>query len=302
MTQPPHPLPPSHEAVSAPVVFRCSGTLVPEDGHLALELPDLQHFDENGAVYCTSTTVIENSEMHVIIEGLSVPVGFDIRAFRTLTVQLAQLIADTILSAVCYEEGWNFSVRISRICDNTFNVNACELSPRSSFGPDPRSLRIDNHVGISKAIVSMSFRNEAFRKAVVDYSTALKWSLDAPFHCYRALEALCQHFGGKWDEMHNSLGTNRCTIYTLIKQHADPVRHGIDPDYPKVHDSVWYALTYVRDTLLAFLIINNTTSTDLGKCPVLDHNRIPGHIATKHKNGCTLGLNPRPNLCREHAA
>ena len=73
-------------------------------------------------------------------------------------------------------------------------------------------------------------------------------------------------------------------------ENADLVRHGIDPDYQKVHDSVWYALTYVRDTLLAFLITNSTTGTNLGRRPVLDCTRIPDHITTKHKQGCTCTL------------
>ena len=92
--------------------------------------------------------------------------------------------------------------------------------------------------------------------------------------------------------MHELLGPNRCAIYTLIKQHEDPVHHGIDPDdYQQVHDSVWYALTYVRDMLRAFLVANDMIGTDLGERPVRDETTIPDHIATKYKQSCNCTTN-----------
>ena len=137
----------------------------------------------------------------MILEGLNAPKEPDVRVFRTSTIRFAQFIADTILSAVCCEEGGHFLVRPSRLCDSTFIER--ELGPRLNFSHDPHSLRIDNHSDISKAIVSMSFRNETFRMAAVDYSTVLKWSVDTPFHCYRAQESLYQHFDGKSEKCTN---------------------------------------------------------------------------------------------------
>ena len=85
--------------------------------------------------------------------------------------------------------------------------------------------------------------------------------------------------------MHESLGTNYCAIYTLIKQHADPIRHAKDPDYEEL--ARISALTYVRDTLLAFMIKNGGNNAHR-ESPVLDHGRIPNHIATQHKGECPL--------------
>ncbi len=265
--------------------FRCSGKLDPEDHYLTANLEGIRLPDASGGVYCTSKVEVDNSEVHVILEGLSVHEETDIRAVRARVMQIAQLLADTILSTVSFQEGGNYSVRLSNICDETFIER--ELGPRFTFGHEAQTLKIEHHDGINKDIVLLAFRNDWFRKAVIDYSTALKWSADAPFHCYRALDALCQHFDGNWNKMHESLGTNHCAIYTLIQQHADPIRHAKDPDYEKLAQIPWYALTYVRDTLLAFMIKNGATDADR-RLPVLDHRRIPSHIVARHKGDCPL--------------
>ena len=77
--------------------FRCSGKSDPEDHNLAANLEGVRLFDESEGVYCTSTVEVDKSEVHVILEGLSVPEGADIRVFRTIVMQLAQLLADTSL-------------------------------------------------------------------------------------------------------------------------------------------------------------------------------------------------------------
>ena len=266
--------------------FRCSGKLDPEDRDLTTILEGIRLLDESGGVYCTSMVEIDNSEVHVIVEDLSVPEGANIEVFRTIVMQeIAQPLADTILSAISYEEGGNYSVRLSNFCDESFTE--CILGPRLNFGHEARTLKIEDHGGISEDIVLLALRNKWFRRAVLDYSTALKWSADAPFHCYRALDALRQHFDGDWNTMHQSLGTNYCAIYTLIQQHANPIRHAKDPDYEKLARTPWYALTYVRDTLLAFMITDDTNGVQ-GELPVLDHGRIPDHIVTQHRKDCPL--------------
>ncbi|MDE2645242.1 MAG: hypothetical protein OXI05_05325 [Bacteroidota bacterium] len=267
-----------------PPFFRCSGKLDPEDHNITEKLEDVRLLDEFGGGHCTLTVEIDNSEVDVILRGLSVPEGANIEVFRTAVLrEVAQPLADTILSAISYEEGGNFSVRLSRVCDETFIER--ELGPRLNFGYDARTLKIENHIGISKDIARLALRNKWFGRAILDYSTALKWSADAPFHCYRALDSLRQHFGGDWNTMHQSLGTNYCAIYTLIQQHADSVRHARDPDYEKLARTPWYALTYVRDTLLAFMIKNDATDA-YRELPVLDHGRIPDHIVTQHRGDC----------------
>ena len=126
-----------------------------------------------------------------------------------------------------------------------------------------------------------------FRMAMQDYASALRDSQDAFFYCYRALETLKQSFGGGWGEMHRKLGTNRCVIKTLIKQHADQIRHG-NPPIPEQmlqrQRTLFHALKYVRDTLLAFLI-RRTPSLNQ-KTPILDLSRVPESVSIKCGKSC----------------
>lgn len=261
----------------------------PEDHDLVVNLEGLPLYDENGEVYCILTVIIDNSIVHVILEEPIVPEGADPRQVRTAASRDSQFWADMILAAINFEEGGTFTVRISRIFDESFTGR--HLGPRPNFGHEAETLKIENHIGIGKDVLLLSFGNKWFARAMLDYSTAMRWSHDAPFYCYRALEALSRHYDEKkskaWTKMHKSLGTNRCAIYTLIQQHADPIRHAEDPDYVELERLPYYALTYVRDTLLAFLIKNSETDIDR-ELPVLDHSRIPDHIVAKHTEDCPL--------------
>ena len=273
----------TQSSASQPPFFTCLGKLTPEDNRLALKpfplpLPD--------PINCTLIITVCNSDVHVTLDGLSAPEGFDIRAFRFRVMQLAQHFADTALSAISFAEGGNYSVRLSSIWDNTLIES--EEDPRLKFSHDPASLTIENHNEVSGHIVRMSFENLAFRLAIADYSAALKLSnlqYNTPFLCYRALESLRQHFDGCWNKMHESLGTDPCVIKTLIQQHANKARHGSPPELQTWNNnSTWRALAYVRDTLLAFLIKNSTAEIEM---PVLDLTRIPCDIEPQHRKDCT---------------
>ena len=258
--------------------FICTGDLIPKDNELHLAEIRLEEGD------WISNTEIRHSIVRV---QLNVPSGHryaDNRVQRTIILRAAQYYADMWLSVVSFAEGACYSTQILRIEDSTGSVQ--EFSPRLKFGSEAGDLRNGIAENTAGLVARMSLTNIQFGLAVGDYATALRWTRDASFHCYRALEILCQHFGGDWKKMHELLGTNQCAIYTLIKQHADKVRHGELPDYQELDRSTWFALAYVRDTLLAFLI-NNMPDTNL-ELPVLDHRRIPDHIATIHKGDCDL--------------
>ena len=262
-------------------VFICTGDLVPRDNELTLAEVQLEVEEWD------STTEIMHSIVRVKLDAPSAHEGVDSRAQRTQVLRAAQYFADMWLSVVSFAEGACYSTQIFKIEDSAGCIR--EFGPRLKFGPGAGDLRFRDAENVAGLVAEMSLRNTHFEMAVGNYTTALRWSQDAPFHCYRALEILCEHFGGNWEKMHESLGTNQCAIYTLIKQHADLVRHGRSPDFQEMDLSTWYALTYIRDTLLAFLIKNSTTKTNL-ELPVLDHSRIPDHITTVHKGNCLLRI------------
>ena len=112
--------------------------------------------------------------------------------------------------------------------------------------------------------------------ALLDYGTALNLTPYSPFYMYRALEALCNHYG-EWEKMHQALGTNECAIKTLIKKYADKIRHAKPLDEEEFGESYlkyYHALKYVRDTLLAFLIRNSEPELNM-QMPDLSSTRIP---------------------------
>ena len=230
-----------------------------------------------------SVTEIRDSTVRVKLEVSSTQEGLDSREQWYKLKRGAQFIAEGWLSVLSFAEGAHYSTQIQRIEDSTGYIR--EFGPRLRFGPEAADLRIANAGHVAGLVAAMSLRIHEFEVAVRNYAKALCWSQDAPFFCYRALEALCGTFGKDWENMHRSLGTNRCAIYTLIQQHADPTRHAEEPSYEELDRSPWYALTYVRDTLLAFLIKNSPTATYLAM-PKLGHCRIPDHIDTVHKGNC----------------
>ncbi len=206
----------------------------------------------------------------------------NVRADRTALLRGAQYIADTWLACISFLEGACYSTQIMRIEDSAGCIR--EFGPRLRFGNEGDDLRVEN-MELIALVVQMASTNHWFEMALRDYAAGLRWSQDAAFHCYRALETLCWHYDGNWEDMHSSLGTSRDEINTLIKRHADKIRHGRslnETEYRELDNSAFYALTYVRDALLAFLIKNSAINFDMGM-PVLDHSRNPDHIDTKHQ-------------------
>lgn len=260
-----------------------AGDLDPKDNRVALAPASL----ELGDWY--STTEIEDSTVQVKLWMPPANTNVDSRVAMDAERMFAQFCADWWLSVISFVEGCLFSTRINKVMDSCGRNR--ELIPRLRFGPNGEFLSINPHMEWALLAAETSVSKPHFSRALRDYAAALTWSRDAHFYCYRALEILSLEFGGgknkrrRWNKMHQELGTNRCVIETLIKQHADKIRHGKEPDYSKSEPAAYDALTYVRDALRAFILMNPDVDTELEK-PVLDHSRIPAHITPIHVNGC----------------
>jgi hypothetical protein len=72
------------------------------------------------------------------------------------------------------------------------------------------------------------------RRCLNDLRMALREISDSPFYCYRAIESIKGHVGGRfgktrdkgqWEIMREALGLNR-TDLEVVKNLADPLRHG----------------------------------------------------------------------------
>ena len=264
--------------------YVCTGDLLPEDHSLGLA--PLTYPQGNWNL----TVGIEHSMVRVELDVPKAHNQLDTRVHSYSLLRGAQDIADWWLSVISFFDGGRYSTRISRIEDASGCIR--DFGPRIEFGLDGEDLRVERTNAIAGAVTKLAHTNRHFELALRDYAAGLRWSQDAAFHCYRALEALRWHYGGKWAAMHKSLGTNHCAIYTLIQQHADKIRHGEpleEEDYRELDRSAYYALKYVRDTLKAFMIENIPLACCMEK-PVLDHSSIPDHISAKHKGNCPLSV------------
>lgn len=275
--------------------FRCKGKLDPKDDHLTVQYDNIPINDPNGGHLCTISVRVNNSVVYVILKDMKVPEEVNIEVVRYDIMRQAQFLAEMVLSVISYGEGGNFSVRINSVRDQ--NCPETIIGPRLRFGDRGETLAIEDYDTIKNRVLSLACSNEWFQRAVKDYTAALKWSTDAPFYCYRAIESLYHHFDSCWNRMHEALGTNECVIKTLIKPYADTVRHGNDPDFAMLDETAYYALKYVRDTLWAFMINEGVIDAN-SKMPILDHRCIPTHIPVLHKKGCRCNEDNQERLVK----
>ena len=259
--------------------YVCTGDLLPEDHSLGLAPLSYPQGDWN------LTVGIEHSMVRVELDVPKAHDQLDTRVHSYSLLRGAQDIADTWLSVISFFEGGCYSTHILRIEDASGCIQ--EFGPRIKFGLDGEDLRVERTNAIAGAVTKLAHTNRHFELALREYAKGLRWSQDAAFHCYRALEALSWHYGRDrrrdWEAMHRSLGTNRCAIYTLIQQHADKIRHGKPlevKDYEELERIAEYALKYVRDTLIAFVIEHSPLASSMKK-PVLDRSSIPDHISAQ---------------------
>ena len=184
--------------------YVCTGDLVPKDLNLIMNRVDAREGDWH------STTQIEHSMVRVELDIPNACKDLNVRADRTALLRGAQYIADTWLACISFLEGACYSTQIMRIEDSAGCIR--EFGPRLRFGNEGDDLRVENMELIALHVVQMASTNHRFEMALRDYAAGLRWSQDAAFHCYRALETLCWHYDGNWEDMHSSLGTSRDKI------------------------------------------------------------------------------------------
>lgn len=71
------------------------------------------------------------------------------------------------------------------------------------------------------------------RIALADFRDSIRRVELTSFHCYRAIEALCQTFSADWENFRESLGVDKDDIFFVKKGKADVQRHGKMVDQPR---------------------------------------------------------------------
>jgi hypothetical protein len=166
-------------------------------------------------------------------------------------------IAGIVVGALGLSLGSGYSVEILQVTEPDGTPHVFGVRPRGD--PPNTTLGFEPHRPLFNRALSLSGRDVFFRLAVRDYLRAITVVADCATYCYRAIEGIKSAFAFKtgidrWDEMHAALGTHRTTITSIIKDYADPVRHGnwVNAKPTNKHER-WKMLLFTRDILVKYL-------------------------------------------------
>ncbi len=162
----------------------------------------------------------------------------------------AEDIASVFVSSLGFCLGCGYSIEILNVVDETGSAHITSVKPRDERTGDALQIGVERFDSASR----LSGKDIFFRLALNDYARALQEGTDCAFYCYRAIETIKNSFGGKWDDMHSTLQTERQDIDEKVKLYADPIRHGNCSEMQvmnKYHR--WEALKTTRDVLVKYL-------------------------------------------------
>jgi hypothetical protein len=170
---------------------------------------------------------------------------------------LADDIANIVVGALGFSLGSGYSAEILQVTEPDGTPHVFGVRPTGE-SPD-RTLGFEPHLPAFNRAIRLSGRDVFFRLAVRDYLRAITVVADCAAYCYRAIEGIKSAFVFKtgidrWDDMHSALGTDRTTITAIVKDYADPVRHGnwVNAKSTNSHER-WMMLLLTRDVLLKYI-------------------------------------------------
>lgn len=141
----------------------------------------------------------------------------------------AEEIATIMVGALGFSLGSGYSVELIQVTEedgtpHVFGVRPTDPASGATLGVEP-------HIDIFNRAFRLSGQNLFFRLAVRDYLHAITDVKDCATYCYRAIESVKSAFVfntgvDTWDETHKVLGTDRNSITSVVKDYADPMRHG----------------------------------------------------------------------------
>lgn len=199
--------------------YNVTGRVHPERANVCFQ-PVQGHF-ANGTTFVASC---DASQLHVMVDS---PAIIDPATAKIAAEDLAHIV----VASLGYALGSSYAVEAIQVIDAD--------SKSSVFGVRYEPARFADEQGIFNAAFELAFRNLFFRLAIRDYVRALGDVQDCATYCYRAIEAIKSAFtrgadDDGWLAMHAALGTSRDDIENIVKQYADPVRHGNWANAPQI--------------------------------------------------------------------
>src|SRR5215510_807843 len=170
---------------------------------------------------------------------------------------IADDIATVMVGALGFSLGSGYSVELIQVTEEDGTPRVLGVRPNNPSTGE--TLGIGPQIEVFNRAFRLAGRNLFFRLAIRDYLQAITEVTDCATYCYRAVESIKQAFVLKsgldrWDEMHETLGTDKHTITKTIKEFADPIRHGNWINAKRTDKFVrWEMLALTRDILVKYL-------------------------------------------------
>ncbi len=159
----------------------------------------------------------DSSQVTVVIDSVPAVDGF-VSAFI-----MAKSMATMVTTALGFSLGTGYSVEVIQVLE--------EDGKSHVLGTRPGNLHFEPSLPVFGSAFQASAKDIFLRYALQDYVRALSGQDECAFLCYRSIEAIASSFdtrdkGRGWAAMHAALGTQRTEVDSVVKDFADPIRHG----------------------------------------------------------------------------
>ncbi len=170
----------------------------------------------------TATASCDASQITIVLSDVP-----DIDGHLTAMVRAID-IANMVVSSLGFALGCGYSVELVQVTDENGTPHVYGVQPKDANGT---TLGFEETNQVFGLAVQLAGGHPGVRSALRDYTAAIADPYFVAFYCYRAVEAIQASFarqpdGSGWEEMHQALGTNKESIEEILKDHADPLRHG----------------------------------------------------------------------------
>lgn len=194
-----------------------TGRVHPERADISFSRTEMKLADNQSAI-----AICDSSQLTVILDMPKLD-GWIAAMIK------AEEIATIIVAALGFSLGSGYWVELIQVIEEDGTPHVFGVRPTAPTSSE--TLGIEPQINVFNRTFRLSGQNLFFRLAVRDYLRAITDVKDCATYCYRAIESIKSAFVFKtgvdsWDEMHKVLGTNRTSVTSVVKNYADPVRHG----------------------------------------------------------------------------
>jgi hypothetical protein len=173
---------------------------------------------------------------------------------------VAEHYAMIVVGVLGFSLGSGYSVEIIQVTEEDGTPHVFGVRPEGDVPNQTlQTLGFEPYMPIFNRAFELANQDVFFRLALRDFLRGINDAVDCATYCYRAIESIKASFvfstgKDRWDDMHAELSTNKDEIKTIVKDYADPVRHGNWAE-AKITDLYirWKMLLLTRQILVKYL-------------------------------------------------